>query len=268
MASGNQSNEQQEKQLQLDPMNQPTIARVAVKIPPFWIKNIPLWFLQIESQFVTSGVTNEDTKFHMLIAHLESDVLDRISDLVMKPPTKNKYQALKERLIEEFSVSEAKRIKVLLNDLQLGDNKPTHLLREMKKLSQGAIDDTVLKTMFLEHMPVHARAVLLVSDDKLEKLAIMADKILDNTPSNVVAVAESSNTVAQAIERLQLQVSELATQVRARSRSRSRSGPGRNTRRRARSSSRKFEKCWYHFKFGERANKCTPPCTASASSEN
>ena len=39
------------------------IATVALKLPPFW-------FVQIESQFVMYTITNQDTKFHHIVASL------------------------------------------------------------------------------------------------------------------------------------------------------------------------------------------------------
>lgn len=42
------------------------------------------------------------------------------------------YDTLKARLLEHYAVSEQKRIKKLLQDLELGDMRPTQLLREIK----------------------------------------------------------------------------------------------------------------------------------------
>lgn len=60
--------------------NEADIARVSVKIPPIWKKNIKVWFLQVEAQFTTLGITNETTKFNHVVASLEADVVELISD--------------------------------------------------------------------------------------------------------------------------------------------------------------------------------------------
>jgi hypothetical protein len=40
--------------------NEVELARDSVKIPPVWRKNIQVWFLLIEAQFSTAGITNEN----------------------------------------------------------------------------------------------------------------------------------------------------------------------------------------------------------------
>ncbi|GFT73623.1 hypothetical protein TNCV_3096481 [Trichonephila clavipes] len=58
--------------------------------------------------------------------------LSYVSDIVLSPPNSDKYHTLSQRLITQFSDSETQKIKKLLTDLQLGDEKPSHLLRKMK----------------------------------------------------------------------------------------------------------------------------------------
>ncbi|XP_065217578.1 uncharacterized protein LOC135843575 [Planococcus citri] len=71
------------------------------------------------------------------------------------------------------------------------------------------------------------------------------------------------------IERLEQQIAALSAQIAAiasssrpsRERSRSRSeGPRDRSRSRSQSRSANHPYCWYHFKFGMDAKKCTPPC--------
>ncbi|KAB0803738.1 hypothetical protein PPYR_00708 [Photinus pyralis] len=146
------------------------IARVSIKIPPFWQQNPQLWFVQVESQFITHKITSDNTKYHHVLASIESEVLERISDFVLTPPGSNKYEQLKDKLCREFTDSQERQIKTLLNEFQLGDKKSSQLLREMKELAKGKVEDDFLKTMFLKHLPTQARSILSVSTDSLEKL--------------------------------------------------------------------------------------------------
>jgi hypothetical protein len=54
--------------------NEAELARVSVKIPPVWRKNIQVWFLQIEAQFSKAGITNENAKFNHVVGSLGTDV--------------------------------------------------------------------------------------------------------------------------------------------------------------------------------------------------
>lgn len=99
------------------------VNRVGLKLPPFWDKHAVLWFASIEAQFVVSGITQDETKFYCVISALTSDILSYVSDIVLTPPATDKYQTLKSRLITEFSDSEQRRIKAVLSELTLGDDK-------------------------------------------------------------------------------------------------------------------------------------------------
>ncbi|GFU78933.1 hypothetical protein TNCV_307741 [Trichonephila clavipes] len=59
----------------------------------------------------------------------------------------------------------------------LGDEKPSHLLRKMKELSNGQLQDDFLQSLWLQRMPSHIQTVLSASSEPLDKLAIIADKV-------------------------------------------------------------------------------------------
>ncbi|GFR27596.1 uncharacterized protein TNCT_145181 [Trichonephila clavata] len=78
------------------------VNRVAVKTPPMWKTNIPLWLKQCETAFRLDRITNEETKFSHLIANIDSETLEHVSDIILNPPVTDKYLTLKNRLISEF----------------------------------------------------------------------------------------------------------------------------------------------------------------------
>ncbi|GBN26059.1 hypothetical protein AVEN_122818-1 [Araneus ventricosus] len=110
----------------------PELARVAFRAPPFWETDPDLWFLQLESQFKLSGISIDETKFHTVVAALDSKIPPYISDIVRNSPADGKYDALKTRILRHFSQSQGTKLRVLLQDLQLDDKKPSRLLQEMR----------------------------------------------------------------------------------------------------------------------------------------
>ncbi|KAF8796480.1 hypothetical protein HNY73_000850 [Argiope bruennichi] len=113
----------------------PVVARVSFKAPPFWKQNPKVYFAKIESQFAISGITKDETKYHHVVAAIETECdSKRVSDIILNPPEELMYEALKERLIEQFADSETHRLKLLLQELQLGDDRPTQLLCKMRDL--------------------------------------------------------------------------------------------------------------------------------------
>lgn len=263
---------------QLGGQQQLQIARISMRAPPFWKENPALWFLQLESQFITNGITSSDTKYHIAVAALETAIINQVSDVVLRPPPTHKYETLKTRLQERFAESEERRFKKLLGNIDLGDRLPSHLWREMRELAGEAFDEDLLKSLWLKRLQPHAQAILSTSNENIARLLTMADKIhevIDTRDVHSIAI-NSANLQPLAtqspksdFEKLCAQVSELTRQVSALSTSRNSRTRERSTSRyRQRSSSRHYKQgqCWYHDQFGPAAKKCLQPC--SFKSEN
>ncbi|GFX98986.1 uncharacterized protein TNCV_4301611 [Trichonephila clavipes] len=179
------------------------VARIALRLSPFWKSNVRLWIAQCDHAFTFSGISSDDTKYSALVANLDAETLSYVSDIVLSPPNSDKYHTLSQRLITQFSDSETQKIKKLLTDLQLGDEKPSHLLRKMKELSNGQLQDDFLQK-------------------PLDKLAIIADKVSEvvGASSTICAAttvpppSQSSSCSAQpTMDSLARQIQELSLQV-------------------------------------------------------
>ena len=235
----------------------PEINRMSVKIPPFWKTNPQIWFLQVEAQFAVSGITQDNTKYNIIIANIDSSVLNDVSDLLLNPPQENKYDVLKNRLIKVNADSEEKKLKTLLQDIELGDQKPSNLLRNMRELAGTRVAESVIKTLWLSRMPGHMQSVLTVLDVDLDKLADAADKLHDTIVPQINMVSKASPL--EEINELKLEIEALKRSLNERTYRQSRDRSTSRTRYRSKSRSSEF--CWYHSKFGKKANKCQgEPC--------
>ncbi|GFS70148.1 transposon Ty3-G Gag-Pol polyprotein [Trichonephila clavipes] len=223
------------------------VARIALRLPPFWKSNVRLWIAQCDHAFTFSGISSDDTKYSALVANLDAETLSYVSDIVLSPPNSDKYHTLSQRLITQFSDSETQKIKKLLTDLQLGDEKPSHLLRKMKELSNGQLQDDFLQSLWLQRMPPHIQTVLSASSEPLDKLAIIADKVSEvvGASSTICAAktvpppSQSSSCNAQpTMDSLARQIQELSLQVAELTRERNSSRHQRYSSDRRRSHSR------------------------------
>ncbi|GFT44549.1 uncharacterized protein TNCV_2808041 [Trichonephila clavipes] len=95
-------------------MEPPQVYRVSPKLPPFWADKPIVWFAQAESQFALAHITSDTTKFHYIIANLDSRYAAEVDDIIINTPTTRMYEKLKNQLINHLSLSEEQRVRKLL----------------------------------------------------------------------------------------------------------------------------------------------------------
>ncbi|CAB0016863.1 unnamed protein product [Nesidiocoris tenuis] len=114
----------------------PTSAKVgqidAVKIGPIWRKNTKIWFRQIEAQFANARCRSESRRYNYVLASLEPDVVELISDFFNKDLTNQPYTDLKARLIAEFEESENRKLLALVAE------RPLHLCLPWQRRGQAS----------------------------------------------------------------------------------------------------------------------------------
>ena len=254
------------------------VAAIQIKLPPFWPKDPALWFAQIEAQFTTRGITASRTKFEYVISSLSPEYATEVRDLLLTPPAEHPYEQLKKELTNRTSLSEQRRLQQLLTSKELGDRKPSQLLRHIQQLlgdKANTMDATFLRELFLQRLPPNVRMVLTPSagDLNLEQLAQLADRIMEASPTPTIA---ATNTTDPQVTELTRRLDELATQMSKAVNTFSRRRPGRSPspaqrRRRqstpADSTTEAEQFCWYHRIFGDAAKKCQPPCQKSGNGQ-
>ena len=111
--------------------NTPDANAVSVKIPPFWTSRPEVWFAKVEAQFSNKHIVSQDTRYYYVISALDKVVAEEIAAFICAPLLYDKYDAVKALLIEVYGLSQVDKDKHLLAISELGDRKPTALLRCM-----------------------------------------------------------------------------------------------------------------------------------------
>lgn len=243
------------------------VCKVAFRAPPFWETNPELWFGQLESQFHLSGISTDSTKFHSVVAALNADVLSCATDLVRTPPADKMYETLKKRILSQYVQSDSTRLKLLLQEICLGDKRPSQLLLEMRNLGAGKVSDEVLRSLWLQRLPVSIQQILSAcSESTLDGLAKVADKVNEVSGCTIgVAgigkfdVHELRNEIAS----LREEVKQLSLNSRQRYRNQDRDRSVSRKRENSRKRSESSGLCWYHRRFGVKARDCIKPCEFS-----
>lgn len=242
---------------------------VASRLSDFWCDRPQLWFDQTEAILAPQKLSDE-TRYNLVVGKLGKHVLEQVTDLLRSPPESGKFQALKTRLISVYQESESRQFEKLLA-LELGEQKPSQLLRRMRDLAQGKVTDETLAKMWTRLLPASVKGILAVTGTKdLESNAQAADKIFENVRTNDVAEVAStpgtSSDLGDQIAKLTAQFAQFQRDNKPWRRANSsyaRRGrsPFRSRNPRQRSSSGdNGGLCYYHYNFKERARKCSSPC--------
>lgn len=263
------------------PPPRPPVAAIApLRLPAFWADKPALWFAHAEAQFELHRVSASRTRYSHVLSQLDQRQAAEVEDLLLAPPEDHPYETLKSELVRRLSASEEQRVREIVSEAELGDRRPSQFLRHLKSLAGSSpIQDNLLRQLWLRRLPVQVQGILAVQADvPLDKLAELADKIVEVTPTPVpvvhaVAAAAAPQPDFAALQRqleaLTAKVSSLLRDQRARPRSRSRPASAGAAQAAAKpaaasaSSSRaeNDDLCWYHNKWGGEATKCRSPCS-------
>ncbi|XP_055527351.1 uncharacterized protein LOC129719972 [Wyeomyia smithii] len=232
------------KEEQLDAKEPTVIAKI--HFPEFDPDDIETWFILI----VALG--SRAKYVHSVIAKCNAT------------NTNDKYDVLKAAAIAHFRPSESQRLTSLLSGMTLGDQKPSVLLSEMRRLGGVGCTDSVLTNLWLRALPHTTCSIIAAMPAAtLDEQAKVADKILEAPREQIsaVRVAEPSSILSleQRIEALSRRLDEALSCVRGRDRHNSRTRDRSFDRREgtpARSKTPRRWICWFHYKHGAEARKC------------
>ncbi|XP_072142010.1 uncharacterized protein [Dermacentor andersoni] len=224
---------------------EPSCSAIAVRLPQYWDQHPSAWFLQAEAQFQVAGIRSQASKFHYAVAPLSPAAIDEVADLLNSPLSAATYDDLKAALLQRTAASERSRIQQLLSAEELGDQRPSQLLRRMSQLlgnNARSIDDTLLRELFLQRLPADVQMVLATASTlDLTGLAALADKVMEVATPTIAATSPGTSP----------QISSPTS----RSSSRSRRAGTRNE-----TSTITHGVCYYHRRFGNDTRHCRRPC--------
>lgn len=259
----------------------PTAGAVTIqtRLSDFWINQPRLWFHQFEAVMAPQK-PGDLCKYQLVIAKLGREELSQVSDILENPPEHDKYDVLKARLISTYEESETMQLQKLLTEIELGDQRPSQLLRKMKELGRNKVQEETIKLLWLKRLPNTVKAVIAACNKvELDDIALIADKIMEQSSTelhNINSAPSTSSSSPSIHEQIAILSQEIAamgrrfqshqprrqqyyTQSRYRSRStsreRARDNQSKYRAQRAKPGDTNF-KCFYHYIFGDEATKC------------
>lgn len=267
-------------------------ARIS-RLPQFIADAPDVWFEALESTFRLNGITSNDTKFEYVMSHPNDETKKYLIAAYREqniPSGSSRYEIFKKKVLHAFTDSEESKLRKLFSGQCMGNMKPTEFLDTLRNRAPVGCNEMLLKTLFLEQLPEHARAILAAAPPStdLEGLASLADKIVESgtsfrsfpplqpiqpvlATSQVAAIAthvDETNGLKQEIRALRTLVDTLVSEL-AHHRNQQQHRPRSKSRQRSATPSRDEKLCWYHAKYGAKANKCGGQgCPGTAAPEN
>ncbi|GBN60689.1 Transposon Ty3-G Gag-Pol polyprotein, partial [Araneus ventricosus] len=199
-----------------------------VQIPVFNRSDPGLWFVMCESTFALAtpkAITESVTKYNYIVSHLPPDSAFLVRDVLMKPDATDPYSQIKKELINRSGESSQQEIRKLLSGEELGNRKPSELLRYMKRRAESLnVADNLMLELFLQRLPSSVQTILAaVSELTLDKAAEIADRIIEVSPSPIETFAVSKKNEQSLETKLFLEIEKLNKRIDGLSFSRGRS---------------------------------------------
>ena len=219
------------------------VAAVALKLPTIWTDDVEGWFTHVESQFAIRKINAEATKYHYVVAALDSSVSSRVRSVLRRGHAD--YEALKDALVDRYALSRSERAEQIRAITSLNGSRPSEVMDRMLLLLRDEAPGLLFIHHFLSVLPDYVRNVLAYSEERdPSRLAAEADRIYAaGRPSHALdAVVENDGSEVNSIRRRR-----------------------DNARPPTRRPQNADGLCYYHKTFGDRAIKCT--CKGSDSYE-
>lgn len=264
---------------------------------PQYTGKLQTWFMRLEAQFRAGKVTSSMVKFNVVIAQAPDHMTDKLTEDEIEELSGERdcYARLKTLLLKRCTPSEDERLSTLFKDMATtSSERPSDVYRAINKEAKDLLPEETVKKLWLMRLPALLQMMLHKENThSLSELLEIADQYFIKskyglTPLSIDAVSSTnpflsepsssssrvqsvSSSSADQIAALTQVVQDLKTEICAlkrdnhgRGRSKSRQTSQRNFRPRSSTpGQKKAEKtfCWYHHKFGDRANDCREPCS-------
>jgi hypothetical protein len=245
-----------------------------VRLAAFWPTSPEEWFTLADGQFYLHGVADERARFYLVLGALPEHVARSVADLLRGPLPDDAYQQLRRRLLAAHTLTEYHRLEQLHAAQGLGGQRPSEMFASMLQLAPADEQNSkFLRYLFLQRLPRELR--IMLSEDgvtPLPQLAARADTLWSHNfgaGGHLAAVMEEELPVVAAVAG-----GNRTSHHRGRGRpGRGRGGGAGAGGNRPAAASQGGQQtmadvaragtglCHHHFTYGDRAHKCTPPCT-------
>lgn len=106
---------------------QPTQPVIKTNMPLLQKNNIEGWFLALDFWFRANNIISDEQKYLNVMTSLEPSVLQQVVLKCTTMPPNNQYNFVRGIIIQHYTDSKKSRLNKVLNEMPLGDLKPSQL---------------------------------------------------------------------------------------------------------------------------------------------
>ena len=129
---------------------------------PAFTYDVATWILHIEAAWADSTDLTDLQRYRAVVRALPSEVVGRLSSLLAKPPSENKYEAIKSALQTAFGSSNESYFSAL-DTMRFDGGRPSALLARMTDINRASghpLSDAMLRYRHANLMPHPVRVQL------------------------------------------------------------------------------------------------------------
>jgi hypothetical protein len=246
--------------------------RRALRLPEFWVTDPVAWFAHVEAHFELENLTSQQHRYFNVVKSLSQDSLRLIKDVLANPHPHTPYDILKDRLLNNHSLTDFQKIKMGELGLQ---QKPSELLAHLVELTPAdEMESKYLIFLFIQRLPKILRMQL--GDDldlDLRDISERADRLWSIHAHDMASSVAAVSAAAPADEECDQAGEPVAAvapfhkkkQQYQQAGRRGNGAKGGNAATPAAVTGNAERKasglCRFHWKYGEEARICTKPCT-------
>ena len=246
-------------------------------LPPFTPEDPNHWLKLCDAHFSLKNIDSPREKIYYILTSLPYE-LQRELDAALSYTTDAEYTEFKTLGLSATALPAQKRINQLISSEELGDQKPSVFLRHLKSLAGSQADnEEFIKPLFLKRLPSSISQILAsMPQSNVDELARSADAIIHYRSESIGNISafganqghEPNRAMVEQLSLLRATVANLSEQLKDVTRrlqnletdaGRTR-GRSVNKFRSHSRTNRSSGMCFYHEKFGTRANRCQKPC--------
>jgi hypothetical protein len=110
--------------------------RRALRLPKFWVTDPVAWFAHVEAHFELENLTSQQHRYFNVVKSLSQDSLRLIKRHLGNPHPTTLYDILKDRLLNNHSLTDFQKIERQFKMGELGpQQKPSELLAHLVELT-------------------------------------------------------------------------------------------------------------------------------------